>query len=485
MFLNLAYLDTPIPMNSLILKSCLIVCALLPSLLYAADPLPAAAGTAIPSNTTAQSVNPPSTGSTPATPPAGNVTGQAPIEPLDHIIAVVNDDVITQHDLDERYARAVQQLESRKIALPPRDVLEKQLLERMINDRIQLQFADQTGIRVDATMLDRAIDRIAAQNHMSLVEFQAAVAKEGIDFTKFRDDIRDEIILNHLHEREVDNKIIVTEAEVDAYLNEQAKLGTNDEYNTAHIMINIPENATTEQIEAAHAKAQEALDKIRSGADFAQVSASYSNAPNALEGGAMGWRRAAQIPTLFSQVLISLKPGETSDILRSNSGFHIIKLIDKRSPDNTTIINQTHARHILIKTSEIVSAADAQKKLAQIREQIENGSAKFEDMARQYSNDGSAANGGDLGWLSPGETVPDFEHAMDALKPGEISQPIQTPFGFHLIEVLERRQQDVTKERQRTLARQAIRDRKIEEAQDEWLRELRDTAFVEYRNEIQ
>ncbi|MHB1676105.1 MAG: peptidylprolyl isomerase [Sulfuriferula sp.] len=460
------------------LKFCLFLFALLPNLLFAADHTPPAI-----SVNPAASAPPPSTAAPAASAATSNQAGaQSPIQ-LDHIIAVVNDDVITRHDLDERYARAVQQLEARKIPLPPRDVLEKQILERMINDRIQLQFADQSGIRVDDPTLDRAIDRIAAQNQMSPSQFHDAIAKEGIEYNKFRDDIRDEIILTRLREREVDNKINVTEAEVDAYLNAQAKQGADDEYNTAHILISIPENATTEQIQIAHAKAEDALNKIRAGADFAQISASYSNAPNALEGGAMGWRRLAQIPALFSQVLIALKPGETSDILRSNSGFHIIKLIDKRSADKTTIINQTHARHILIKTSEIISAADAKKHLEQIRAQIENGSAKFSDMARQYSNDASASKGGDLGWLSPGETVPEFEHAMDALKPGEISEPVQSPFGFHLIQVLERRQQDVTKERQRVLARQAIRQRKIEEAQEEWLRQLRDGAFVEYRNE--
>jgi peptidyl-prolyl cis-trans isomerase SurA len=440
-------------MKSKTLKSCLILFALLPNLLFAAEGA--------------------------SSPPAAPA---AQIVPLDSIVAVVNEDVITRHDLDERYARAVKQLEARKTPLPPRAVLEKQILERMINDRIQLQLAAQTGIRVDDAMLDRAIDRIAAQNQMSLPQFRDAIAKEGIPFAKFREDIRDEIILSRLREREVDNKITVTEAEVDAYLDAQAKQGADDEYNTAHILIRIPENATTEQIQAAHAKAQKALDAIRSGADFAQVSATYSDSPNALEGGAMGWRRGSQIPSLFSQAIATLKPGETSDILRSNNGFHLLKLIDKREPNKSTIINQTHARHILIKTNEIVSESDAKNRLEQIRERIVNGTATFEDMARQYSDDSSASKGGDLGWLSPGETVPEFEHAMDALKPGEISQPIHSPFGYHLIQVLERRSQDVTKERQRALARQAIRDRKIEEAQEEWLRQLRDSAYVEYRN---
>ncbi|MFA5171463.1 MAG: peptidylprolyl isomerase [Sulfuriferula sp.] len=404
---------------------------------------------------------------------------------LDRIIAVVNDDVITQHDLNQRYERAVTQLESRKTPLPPRNVLEKQLLERMINDRIQLQLADQTGIKVDASMLDKAIDRIAAQNKMSLEQFRDALSKEGVEFGSFREDIRKEIILNRLREREVDNKINVTESEVDAYLDAQAKQGADIEYNSAHILIRIPENATTEQIQAAHAKAQKALNEIRAGADFAQISASYSDSPNALEGGAMGWRRGSQIPTLFSQVLVNMKPGETSDILRSNNGFHLIKLIDKRGQAAATIIPQTHARHILIKTNEVVSESDAKARLLQIRERLENGSAKFEDMARQYSNDGSASKGGDLGWLSPGETVPEFERAMNALKPGEISQPILSPFGYHLIQVLERRDQDVTKERQRLLARQALRERKIDEAQEDWIRQLRDSAFIEYRDGTQ
>ncbi|BBP02896.1 chaperone SurA [Sulfuriferula plumbiphila] len=404
-----------------------------------------------------------------------------PIKPLDSIVAVVNDDVITRHDLDERYDRAVQQLKTRNIPLPSRAVLEKQLLERMINDRIQLQFASQTGIRVDGPTLDRALNRIAAQNNMNLEQFRTALAKEGMAFNKFRDDIRDEIILQRLREREVDSKINITEAEVDAYLENQAKQGQEDEYNIAHILIRIPEAATTEQIQQQRARAQKVLDELRKGADFAQLSASYSDASNALEGGNMGWRRGSQLPTLFADALARMQPGQISDIIRSSNGFHILKLIDKRGQNAKMVVQQTHVRHILIKTNELVSEDDARNRLLQIRERLLNG-AKFEDMARQYSDDSSAAKGGDLGWVSPGETVPEFERAMNALKPGEISQPVQTPFGLHLIQVLARRDQDVTKERQRLLARQALRERKIEEAQQEWLRQLRDSAYVEYRN---
>ena len=404
------------------------------------------------------------------------------VKPVDSIVAVVNDDVITRHDLDARYERAVQQLQARKTPLPPRAVLEKQLLERMINDRIQLQLAAQTGIRVDAAQLDKAVERIAAQNNLSLVQFQAALKKEGIDFPQFRKDIRDEIILTRLREREVDNKVNISEAEVDAYLENQAKQGQEDQYNFNHILIRIPEGANTEQIQKLQARAQQVLDLLKKGDDFAQVSASYSDAPNALEGGDMGWRRSSQLPTLFADALNKMNAGQVSEILRSSGGFHILRLNDKRGQDVNTVVKQTHARHILIKTNELVSAADAKNRLLQIRERIVNGT-KFEDMARQYSDDGSAAKGGDLGWLSPGETVPEFERAMDALKPGEISQPIQSPFGYHLIEVLGRRDQDVTKERQRVLARQALRERKIESAQEDWLRQLRDSAYVEYRTQ--
>ncbi|MHB1247320.1 MAG: peptidylprolyl isomerase [Sulfuriferula sp.] len=412
---------------------------------------------------------------------ATNKRTALPIKPLDSIVAVVNDDVITRYDLDEHYDRAVQQLKARNIPLPARPVLEKQLLERMINDRIQLQLANQTGIRVDGPTLDKALDRIAAQNNMNLEQFRSALAKEDIPFDKFRSDIRNEITLQRLQEREVDSKVNITEAEVDTYLENQAKQGQEDEYNFDHILVRIPEAATTEQIQQQRARAQMILDQLQKGADFAQLSASYSDASNALDGGNVGWRRASQLPQPFIDVLTKLQPGQVSDIIRSSNGFHIIKLVDKRGQNSKMVVQQTHVRHILIKTNELVSATDAKNRLLQIRERLLNG-ASFADMARQYSDDSSASKGGDLGWVSPGETVPEFEHAMNALQPGQISQPVQTPFGFHLIEVLARRDQDVTKERQRLLARQTLRERKIEDAKEEWLRQLRDSAYVEYRN---
>ncbi len=453
---------------------------LLPGLALADAPATAQVAPAAQTTPSAQ-VAPTGEAAAPPPLPPAPATAAAPLTPVDDIVAVVNNDVITRHELDERYDRAVHQLEARKIALPPRAILEKQLLDRMVSDRIQLQFAAQTGIRVDAPTLDRAIDRIAEQNKMNLGQFRDALARDGVDFNKFRDDIRNEIILTKLHQREVDSKVTVSEAEVDAYLASQAAQGANNEYHLAVISVEIPDNADSAQISAAQHKADEALAKLRAGADFSQISTMYSNAPNALEGGDLGWRPAAQIPPDFLSILQALKPGEVSNVLRSNTGFHIFKLVDKRSTDQPTIIDETHARHILIKTNELVSDADAKKRLEQIRTKILDGSASFEDMAKKYSDDSSASKGGDLGWLSPGETVPEFEQAMNALKPGEISEPIKSPFGYHLIQVLERRQKDVTDQKRRLVARQAIQQRKSEEAQTEWLRELRDRAYVEYR----
>ncbi|MBS0310187.1 MAG: peptidylprolyl isomerase, partial [Proteobacteria bacterium] len=252
------------------------------------------------------------------------------------------------------------------------------------------------------------------------------------------------------------------------------------EYNFAHILVTVPENASPEQIQARHARAEDIVAQLAKGADFAQMSASYSDASNALQGGEFGWRASGKIPTLFADALKSMQPGQISPILRSSNGFHILKLIDKRGLDATLTVTQTHARHILIKTNELTSEADARNRLLQLKERIENG-AKFEDMARLQSEDASASKGGDLGWINPGDTVPEFEKAMNALKPGQISDPIQTPFGWHLIQVLERRNQDVTQERQKLLARQAIRERKGDEAFQDWVRQIRDAAYVEIR----
>jgi peptidyl-prolyl cis-trans isomerase SurA len=403
---------------------------------------------------------------------------------IDRIIAVVDQGVITENELNDRIRIVTTQLEKQGNPLPPEDVLRKQILERLINDRLQLQYAAQTGLRVDDTQLDKTVERIADQNKMSVPDFREALAAEGIGYRKFREDIRNEIILARLREREVDNKINVTEAEIDNYFTTQTSQNNEakDEYEISHILIRTREDSSPEELQRLRTKAEQALKQLQAGTDFAQVSASFSDAPNALEGGALGWKNSGQIPELFADALKSLQPGQLTPILRSPNGFHILKLTDRRGGSSPTVIQQTHARHILIKLSEVVSESDAKHRMDDIKERLDNG-GNFSDLARQYSEDGSASNGGDLGWLNPGDTVPEFEKAMNALKDNEISQPVRTPFGWHIIQVLERRSQDMSKESARLKARQEIRTRKADEAYQDWVRELRDRAFVEIRLE--
>jgi peptidyl-prolyl cis-trans isomerase SurA len=402
---------------------------------------------------------------------------------MDRIIAIVDQSVITEQELSDRLRTVSAQLEKQGTALPPQNVLEKQILERLISDSLQLQLAAQTGLKVDDTQLDKTVERIAEQNKLNVDEFKALLEKDGISLRKFREDIRNEITIARLREREVDNKLNVSEGEIDNYLTTQANRGEeNDEFEISHILIRTPEDASPEDLQKAKTKTQEALNQLTSGTSFAQVSASFSDAPNALEGGDMGWRSGSQLPALFLQALKELQTGEVAKPVRSPNGFHILKLTNRRGGTSSLMVGQTHTRHILIKLSEVVSEKDAKRKMDGIKERIDNGT-KFEEMARQYSEDGSANNGGDLGWVNPGDTVPPFEKAMNALGLGEISEPVLSPFGWHIIQVLERRQQDMTKEASRLKARQEIRVRKAEEAYQDWVRELRDRAFVELRLE--
>lgn len=406
------------------------------------------------------------------------------IQPIDHIVAVVNENVITRHELDEVLRGALKQLQRQGVEPPPPEILEKQLLERIILNQVQLQLAKETGLTVSDTELDQTLRRIAQENKMSLQEFYNAVEQDGISFNKFRDEIRDEIILARLKEREVNNRISVTEGEVDNFLHTQESSSTKDEeYRIAHILMLLPEQADTSQVETRRRRAEEALARLSSGVEFAEVAAEFSDAPDALEGGLLEWRPAAQLTKDFAEILAPMKPGELTPIIQSENGFHILKLVDRRSQNEAvTIVDQTHARHILIKVSELTSETDAQRRAVELKERLEHG-GKFEELARLHSEDGSAPSGGDLGWLSPGDTVPEFEHAMSALEPGEVSGPVQSPFGWHLIEVIERRTRDVSKERQRQSARQTLRARKADTAFQEWLQRLRDRAYVEYRLE--
>jgi peptidyl-prolyl cis-trans isomerase SurA len=419
--------------------------------------------------------------------PAHAQTRRALPQEVDRIIAVVNEEAITAFELRARLATVERQLRAQNVQLPPREVLEKQLLERMITDRVQMQFARETGLRISDIELDASMRRIAEGNRLSLPEFRAALEKDGVSWVKFREEIRDEIVLSRLRDREVESRIVVSDGEIDNYLANPDQGGHvgNVEVQTAHIVLRVPEQATPDQLMRIGARAQAALDQIRRGEDFAKVAASYSDAPDGLSGGAMGARPLDRLPALYADAVGKLKPGETSDILRSPAGFHIIKLIARQGDGgakSTVALKQTRARHILIKVNELVSEAEARRKLVGLKERLDNG-ADFAELARLHSNDLSAAKGGDLGWMYQGDTVPDFEKAMDALKINQISEPVQSPFGFHLIQVLERRTEDASAERQRLSARQVLRERKSDEAYQDWVRQMRDRAYVEYRSE--
>ncbi len=408
----------------------------------------------------------------------------APDEPVeaDRIVAVVGNEVITYHELRSRLESALKQLQKQGTPLPPQDVLERQMLERLIMDRVQLQYAKESGLRIDDAQLDQAINRIAANNKLSLPQFRQALEKDGIEYAKFREEIRNELTTVRLREREVDSKLVISDGEIDNYLENQAATGGNEEYELAHILLRAPESASPEQLQKLRLRGEQALARARAGENFAVLTAAFSDAPDALQGGALGWRPLDRLPALYSEVAARLPVGEVSELLRSSAGFHIVKLIAKRGGSAPASVQQTKARHILVRINEVVSENEARRKLENVRERIVNG-VDFAEQARLYSQDGSAAKGGDLGWLSPGDTVPEFERAMDALKPGELSPVVQSPFGMHLIQVQERRERDVSVERQRGVARQALRDRKLDEAYQDWLRQMRDRSYVENRLE--
>lgn len=415
-------------------------------------------------------------------PPALAATKPNNIEKLDRIIAVVDQAVITERDLIDRSEFIRTQMQKKGAEIPPQEVLQKQILERLIVDSLQLQMASQMGIKVDDGQLDKTIERIAQQNNLTLPAFKKALEEDGTQFAKFREDIRNDIIIARLREREVDNKVVISEAEVDNYLTLQENQGEFDEYNVSQILIRLPEDSAPEDIQKARSSTEQVLKALADGMRFDKASATFSQASNALEGGELGWRTGQQLPPQFLELIKNLQVGEVSRPIRSGNGIHIFKLNDRRAGANTLIIEQTHVRHILLKPNEVLSDKEAKLKMDGIKERLDHGTP-FADMARQYSEDGSAASGGDLGWLSPGDTVPVFEKTMNELGLNEISQPVRSQFGWHIIEVLERRKQDMSKESRRLKARQEIRARKAEEAYNDWVREMRDKAFVELRLE--
>jgi len=404
---------------------------------------------------------------------------------LDRIVAVVNKEVVALSELNETIATAERQLRRSGTLPPSREVLERQMLEKLILDKAQLQLARERGIRVDEVQLDRAVQRVAENNKMTLAAFRKALESDGVPFDAFREDLRTQIVLSRLREREVDDKIQVSDTEIDLFLEEmKTRPGEGAEYNLAHILVRVPEQASPERIEQARAKAAKALAEARAGEDFGRLAAAYSDGPEATRGGAIGWRAHERLPELFSSALAKMNAGDTSEVLRSPAGFHLLKLVERRGVAAANApVAQTRLRHILIRTSETVSEAEARRRLADLRSRIVSGGADFAEMARVHSDDATAGRGGELDWVYPGDTVPDFERAYQELKVGEVSQPVRTPFGYHLIQVLERRSADMSPERRRLQARMALRERKSEEAYQEWLRQLRDQIYVELRLE--
>jgi len=407
----------------------------------------------------------------------------ARVELIDRIVAVVNKEVITQYELAERMNRVRKDLERRGTSLPDRGEIERQVLERLIIEKVQLQYARESGVRVDDLELDRTVSRVAEGNKLSLTEFRKTLERDAINFDGFREELRNEILMNRLRDREVTAKITVSEGEIENLLLEQGeRKDIATEYNIAHILVRVPEQATPEQLEARRARAEEAVRRLKDGAEFAQVAATYSDAPDSLQGGVIGWRSQQRLPELYVEALTALKPGDISGVFRSPAGFHLLKLLELRGAGAPLLVEQAHVRHILVRTNELVSEDEAKRKLLNLRERIVNG-VNFAELARLNSDDGSASRGGDLGWIYPGDTVTEFERAFTELKQMDVSQPVKTPFGWHLIQVLERRTADMSSERKRLEARKALLDRKGDEAYQEWLRQLRDRAYVEMRLE--
>jgi len=406
---------------------------------------------------------------------------------IDSIQVVVNDEVITRNEVAGRVAQVSQNMKARNAQMPDPATMERQVLEAMIVERAQLQLAKEMGVKVDDRTLDATIGRIAENQKMSVQDMRNQMEKEGMPFAQFREDIRNEIMMQRLREHEVDSKIQVSEAEIDTYMAAaKAADAARIEVDISQILVRVPENASPEQIAARAARAEEVMRQLRTGADFARMASTYSDAPDALKGGEIGWRDADRLPPMFATELRKLEAGQVTPILKTNVGFHILKLSGKRSLGGETeksVVEQTHARHILIKVTPTMTEGEVKRKLLELKEKMDNNAGTFEDLARLHSQDGSASKGGDLGWLYPGDTVPEFETAMNALKPGEVSDVIQSPFGFHLIQVIGRKSEDVTQQKERNVARQVLRDRKMQEAMEDWMRQVRDRAYVEFREE--
>lgn len=402
--------------------------------------------------------------------------------PLDRIVAVVDDEVLLQSELESMENTVRQQLRQRDASVPPSDVLRKQVLERLIIQRLQMQKAVKVGIRVDDSELNAALRQIANNNKMTLRQFRDVLEQDGFAFSDFRESIREEMVISRLRKSQVEDRVVVSDREIDNFLATQVSQGGDEaSYHLLHILITLPEAASPEQVQAAQKKLDTVQGLLTEGADFAEVAAGYSDGQNALEGGDLGWRKSGELPSLFAAEVPKLKVSQVSPVLRSGSGFHLVKLEDKKSSESH-LVKQTLASHILIRTNELVTDEDAEARLNSLRVRILNGE-DFAELARANSDDtGSAIEGGSLGWSSPGVMVPEFEEKMNPLANGEVSEVFKSRFGWHLMKVFDRREENMADEFRRNKAREQIRSRKIAEDLESWLRQLRDEAYVEYRD---
>ena len=403
------------------------------------------------------------------------------LRPLDGIAAIVNEDIITVNELNTQVQTIKALIREQGTPPPPEDILRRQVLENEIRKQLQLQIARNTGIIVNDNMLDETINNIASSNNKTVREFRQLVEQQGLDFAAYREDIRSQQIIAILHNRDINSRVTVTDQEISNFIATQSAQGDiDDEFELGHILISVPEAASADNIAKAKQKAQDVIKQLKQGAEFNQLAIKISNDQQTLQNSNLDWRKAGQLPTLFASEVVHMKVGDISDSIRSPSGFHVIKLLNKRA-GKKHIITQTKARHILLKPNELATKIDVIARLRQLKSRIEGGDS-FEELAKSHSEDrGSAIRGGDLGWINPGDMVPQFEQAMDQLKANQISEPFQTQFGWHIAQVIERRQQDQSDEFSRNQARNTLRQRKIEEQLESWLRQRRDEAYVEYK----
>ncbi|MEQ9545354.1 MAG: peptidylprolyl isomerase [Marinobacter sp.] len=409
---------------------------------------------------------------------------QAERQPLDRVVAIVDDGVILQSELDNRIDTIVGRLQAQGTGLPPRNILEERVLDQLITESIQLQMAERAGMRISDNELNETMAGIARRNNMTLAQFEQQLAAEGVSYREAREQIRNEMLASRVQQRQVGNRVRVTDREVENYLQTlTAREPSNEEYRLAYIYVEVDNPNDESAVAAAREKAERLRSEIVGGRDFREVAVAESDAANALEGGDMGWRRRSQLPSLLESVVPELEPGVPSQVLGNNNGFHLVMVRDRRGGENNQVIEQSRVRHILVRTSETVSESQAESTIRDLYQQIRDG-ADFAALAREHSDDPvSGSDGGNLGWVSPGQMVPEFEQAMMAADVGELKGPFRSQFGWHILEVQERRQKDISGEVRESEARQAIYRRKFDTELQNWLREIRDEAFVEFKDE--